>query len=106
MPSRGEGFGLVYLEAMQHGKPCIGAEGSVAEEVIDHGKTGLLVNPDSEEELAGAICTLLEDDSLRLGMGRAARQCYLQHFTAEAFAERVMGAITEELDCENHICAV
>ena len=39
MPSRAEGFGLVFLEAMRAGKPCIGAEGAAAE-IIEHGVCG------------------------------------------------------------------
>ena len=44
MPSRDEGFGLVFLEAMRAGKPCIGARGA-AEEIIEHNVTGLIVDP-------------------------------------------------------------
>ena len=43
LPSRGEGFGLVYLEAMARGKPVIGGAHGGAPEVIDDGKTGYLV---------------------------------------------------------------
>jgi phosphatidyl-myo-inositol dimannoside synthase len=46
MPSRGEGFGLVYLEAMAAGKPCIGSLDDAAREVILHGETGLSVRYD------------------------------------------------------------
>ena len=48
MPSRDEGFGLVFLEAMRAGKPCIGGRGA-ASEIIEHGVTGLIVDPDSRD---------------------------------------------------------
>src|SRR3954470_1151233 len=46
MPSRGEGFGLVYLEAMRAGKPCLAARDGAAAEIVVDGETGLLVDPD------------------------------------------------------------
>jgi len=43
MPSRGEGFGLVYLQAMRAGIPCLGSRDDAAADVIVDGDTGLLV---------------------------------------------------------------
>ncbi len=54
MPSRGEGFGLVYLEAMSHGLPCIGSVHDAAGEIIDDGVTGHLVDQSDPREL-GAV---------------------------------------------------
>ncbi|MCH7562944.1 MAG: glycosyltransferase family 4 protein [Gemmatimonadetes bacterium] len=50
MPSRQEGFGLAYLEAMNFGKPCVGCFDQGAEDVIVHGETGLLVVDPSDTE--------------------------------------------------------
>jgi phosphatidylinositol alpha-1,6-mannosyltransferase len=72
MPSRQEGFGLVYAEAMWHGLPCIGSTADAAREVIAHGKTGLLVPYDAPEPLADAIVALLSDPELARRMGSAA----------------------------------
>jgi phosphatidylinositol alpha-1,6-mannosyltransferase len=70
MPSRlsrsggGEGFGIVYLEASAHGLPVIAAnEGGAIDAVLD-GTTGLLVDPRSAEEVAGAIATVLTEVTL------------------------------------------
>ena len=49
MPSRNEGFGLVYIEAMSHGVPCIASTEDAAGEVIDDGRTGFLVVPDDRD---------------------------------------------------------
>ncbi len=45
LPSSGEGFGIVYLEAWQRGLPVIGSTEGAAPEVIAHGQDGLLVDP-------------------------------------------------------------
>lgn len=58
LPSRKEGFGLVYLEAMTHGKPCIGARAGGAPEVIG-GEVGALVTYGDIPELAAAIAELV-----------------------------------------------
>jgi phosphatidyl-myo-inositol dimannoside synthase len=88
MPSRGEGFGLVYLEAMREGKPCVAARGGAAEEVVVDGDTGLLVDlaPGNVEPLAGALCRLLGDPALAARLGENGRQRWRERFGAEAFS--------------------
>jgi len=54
LPSRKEGFGLVYLEAMTYGKPCIGARAGGVPEVINDA-VGRLVEYGNLADLAGAI---------------------------------------------------
>jgi glycosyltransferase involved in cell wall biosynthesis len=97
MPSQREGFGLVYLEAMAHSKPCIAALGSAASEIIRNGETGLLVAPEDTADLAKAMLLLLKNEPLRNGMGKAARKLYLQKFTAEAFGRRFWASVVEDL---------
>ena len=98
MPSTGEGFGLVYLEAMQHGKPCVASAGGVASEIINDGETGMLVKPDDTLGLTQAIVKLLREETLRRMMGDAGRRRYLKYFTAEAFGQRVWTSILKSLD--------
>jgi glycosyltransferase involved in cell wall biosynthesis len=64
MPSRHEGFGLVFLEAMQAGKTCIGGMGAAAE-VIEHGVTGLVVDPGDAEQVLGAVLRLFQEPGIR-----------------------------------------
>ncbi len=59
LPSRGEGFGLVYLEAFAHGKPCIAADAGGAPEVIDS-SSGLLVPFGAPAALASACIAALQ----------------------------------------------
>jgi phosphatidyl-myo-inositol dimannoside synthase len=88
MPSSAEGFGLVYLEAMRAGKPCVALAGSAAAEIVADGVTGLLIATGAEP-LATAIAALMADPARREAMGRAGRERFLQHFRAESFATRL-----------------
>lgn len=85
MPSLGEGFGLVYLEAMRASKPCVAARGSAAEEVVADRETGFLVDRDDPEELAAALRRLLESPDLARRMGDAGRRRWREQFSLEKF---------------------
>ncbi len=74
MPSRGEGFGLVYLEAMREGKPCIAARDGAAREIVVDGETGLLVDPENVSEIASALGRLAGEPGLAARLGEAGRQ--------------------------------
>lgn len=89
MPSRQEGFGLVFVEAMARGLACVCGNRDAAREVVEDGVTGYAVDPDSPEEIGRAITKLLVDDSLRQCMGKAGWQRYRDHFTREAVACRM-----------------
>ena len=67
-----EGFGMPFLEAQACGAPCVGFDLCSVPEVVDHGKTGLLVPEGDVHALADAIDALLSDDSLRAAMSAAA----------------------------------
>ena len=60
MPSKGEGFGIVYLEALACGKPTIGGNQDGAIDALCGGKLGPLVNPDNIEEIAQTIIEILQ----------------------------------------------
>jgi glycosyltransferase involved in cell wall biosynthesis len=87
LPSKGEGFGLVYLEAMACGKPVIGGAHGGAPEVIDDGKTGYLVPHGDAGQLATAIETLLADPALEQEMGRSGKQRVENEFRFNVFAK-------------------
>lgn len=89
MVSRGEGFGLVYLEAMRAGRPCVAARGTAAEEVIADGETGLLVEPGSQEELLAALLRLAADPDLARRLGEAGRRRLGESFSRDAFDRRL-----------------
>ena len=95
MPSRGEGFGLVYVEAMRHGLPVIGSVHDAASEVIVDGKTGYVLDPDEPGALAAALVRLLREPGHAAGLGEAGRRRWAEHFRYGAFRER-FGRLLDE----------
>jgi phosphatidylinositol alpha-1,6-mannosyltransferase len=93
MPSRGEGFGLVYLEAMAFGLPCVASLDDAAREVIADGETGLLVRYGDREGLARALVDLFTDEEKRARLGRAGRARVQAHFTEAHFGARLWEAL-------------
>jgi phosphatidylinositol alpha-1,6-mannosyltransferase len=85
MPSLGEGFGLVYLEAMRAARPCVAARRSAADEVVADGATGFLVDRDDPEELASVLARLLASPDLARRMGEAGRRRWREQFSLEKF---------------------
>jgi phosphatidylinositol alpha-1,6-mannosyltransferase len=60
MPSKGEGFGIVYLEALACGKPTIGGNQDGAIDALCNGELGILIDPDNIEQIAQAIVDTLQ----------------------------------------------
>jgi phosphatidylinositol alpha-1,6-mannosyltransferase len=89
MPSRGEGFGLVFLEAMRTGKACIGAVGAAAE-IIEDGVTGLVVEPDDPEQVFKAVVRLFREPETRERMGQAGAVRATAQFTEVHFRRRLL----------------
>ncbi len=87
LPSRYEGLGCVYLEAMSVGKPVIGCRGQGIAEIIHHGSNGFLVGPNNERELSLALGMLIRDENRRRNIGGAARETILDRLTLEQQAE-------------------
>jgi glycosyltransferase involved in cell wall biosynthesis len=80
MPSHVEPFGLVFLEAMVFGLPCIGSRRDAMPEIITDGVTGFLVEPGDEAGLAARLLLLLEDHQLAARLGEAGRARVLGHY--------------------------
>jgi glycosyltransferase involved in cell wall biosynthesis len=85
-PSHYESFGLMYVEAMAFGRAVIGCPVGGVPEIVTDGETGLLVKPDDEAALAEAILALADDRDRCAALGRAGRERFLSHFTAERMA--------------------
>jgi teichuronic acid biosynthesis glycosyltransferase TuaC len=89
LPSRYEGLGCVYLEAMAAAKPVVACLGQGIDEVIEQGVNGCLIRPDDLEDLIGILTRLLQQAEVRRKMGDAARQTILQGFTLGEQAARL-----------------
>jgi glycosyltransferase involved in cell wall biosynthesis len=76
-----EGLGVALIEAMAVGLPVIGTNLGGIPEVIEDGENGFLVSPRNPEQLAEALKKLVNDQTLRTGMGLRGRQMYEEKFT-------------------------
>lgn len=97
--SRSEAFGLVLLEAMSRGLPCIAAQvpGSGMAEVVRHGETGLLVPPGSAPALAQALRMLAADPGLRRRLGSAGRERFAGNYALPEVARRIRAVYEDVL---------
>jgi len=88
VPSLGEGFGMVALEAMERARPVVAAEIGGLGELVQHRETGLLVPPGDPAPLADAIVELASDPSRAAAMGEAGRQRAVANFPQERCTDR------------------
>jgi phosphatidylinositol alpha-1,6-mannosyltransferase len=96
MPSRREGFGFVFLEAMAHGLPIVAGDQDATTEVVQDGKTGILVNPLSTYALHAAITRLLTQAEERRQMGLRGAEA-VDSFSYPAFRATMTSYINEVL---------
>src|SRR2546425_8669153 len=89
MPGRGEGFGIVYLEAMACGIPVVASKADASREAVLHGRIGLLADPGDPEEIRTAIKKALVRPR---GVQRE-----LEYFSFERFVERWHALLDEDL---------
>ncbi|MFP4029301.1 MAG: glycosyltransferase family 4 protein [Candidatus Brocadiia bacterium] len=87
MPSRREGWGQVATEAAACAKPVVGYDVTGLRDAVVDGETGLLVEPEDTDALAGAMAKLIENPDLRHRLGRSARE-RARHFTWERAARK------------------
>jgi glycosyltransferase involved in cell wall biosynthesis len=100
MPSQGEGFGIVFLEAMLSGTPCIGGRSDGAAEALQQGALGVLVDSTDVNDLALAITDSLRSTTLL--RGTALREAALEVF-GEAIFERRVKELLSNLYPEDYI---
>jgi phosphatidylinositol alpha-1,6-mannosyltransferase len=94
LPSRGEGFGLVYLEAMRLGRPCLVSDVDAGREVVSPPVAGLAVNPEDSAALTEATCRLLQDGPEWDRWSEQGRRRYEERFTASHFQQRLIDALS------------
>ena len=89
VPSLGEGFGMVALEAAERGRAVIASAVGGLPEIVDDGRTGTLVPPGDTAAIAAAIVDLASQPERTAAMGRAARERALREFSLERCADQI-----------------
>jgi glycosyltransferase involved in cell wall biosynthesis len=97
MPSSGEAFGIVYLEAWAYAKPVIGAPIRAVTSLIDEGENGFLVAPDQVETLTARLAWLAEHPAQAAVMGAAGRAKLERRYTTARIADIVEGVYARAL---------
>ena len=95
MPSLKEGLGVAALEAMASGLPVIASDVGGLREVVEDGRSGIIVPPANSEEIASAIRRLAESAGLRTQMGAAARARVVENYSMEKMAARTLALYRE-----------
>ena len=98
MPSDGDGFGLVFLEAMMNRLPCVGLAQGAAAEIFEDGASGVLVDRDDIPAMANWLSGLLSDALRRQELGEAGYRRYCSQFTAKHHSARLRSALAKQLD--------
>jgi glycosyltransferase involved in cell wall biosynthesis len=87
LSSVSEGLPNTILEAMATGLPVVSTRVGGADELVEHGRTGLLVPPSDAEAMAGALARLAAAPQERQAMGMAGRQAVERHFSLRAMTD-------------------
>jgi glycosyltransferase involved in cell wall biosynthesis len=92
LPSTSEGQPLAITEAMAHGKPIVSTRFGGIPDLVEDGRTGLLITPGSHEELLQALRRIVADDEGRREMGERGRQAYLATRRSDLVLDRIEAA--------------
>lgn len=100
MPSKREGFGIVYLEALACGKPTIGGNQDGAMDALRQGELGVLVNPDDISEIGHAIIQILNKTYVhpRLFHPEELRRMVIDTFGYDQFRQKLSGHLQQQLN--------
>jgi len=92
-----EGLGIAVLEAMQKGKPVVVSRAGGVPELVEHGKTGLVVEPENPEMLGSAMIELLRDPDRACAMGRNGQAVVNEKYGWDVIAGRYLDEIKKSL---------
>jgi phosphatidylinositol alpha-1,6-mannosyltransferase len=90
---KGEGFGIVFLEAMAFGKPVVGPWYGAPAEIIRDGQNGFLVDPEDPASVAEALSRLLADPDVAIAMGKAGKNHVRANYSYGAFRQKLREAL-------------
>jgi len=98
LPSHGEGFPPVLLEAQAAARPVVATAVTGCSDAVEHGVTGLLVPPDDLDALSDALQLLLSDPAQARRLGEAGRERVLRDFRPEVIWEALAGEYSRLLE--------
>jgi len=98
LPSWQETFGLVYIEAMAHGKPIIGCRGQGVDGIVREKGTGMLADPKDVDSLVEVLDSLLGHPDEARAIGERARRLVLENYTWERNAEKTLDVYKKVLN--------
>ena len=93
VPSRDDALSFVALDALSLGKALVCSSTTGASEYLEHGKSALILNENTPEEIAGALAHLISNPGLQQTLGEGARQIYDTTFKPEHFGEKLQAAL-------------
>jgi glycosyltransferase involved in cell wall biosynthesis len=100
LPSECEGFGLVFVEAMSCGKPCVCVAAGAAPEVVTDDQNGYVARARDSYDLADRLRVIALNTSARQRLAAGAADSYKRIYTHRCFLERLGAALTRESACE------
>jgi glycosyltransferase involved in cell wall biosynthesis len=95
LPTRAEAFGIAAVEASASGLPVIATRVGGLPDIVQHEKTGFLIEPDNVEELAGCLGRLVHSAPLRRQLGQAAREHAVRTFDLHKNSARILAILAE-----------
>lgn len=97
MPSLYEPFGVAFLEAMSYALPCVGADCCAMPEIIQDEVTGYVTPPGDVAALGERLIGLASDPDKARRMGEAGRARFVEHYTWNGVAAKIISAIEARL---------
>ncbi len=100
MPSKGEGFGIVYLEALACGRPVLVSNQDAGQEVIKNGELGIVVDPDNIKELANILIQVLngKHPNKNIYNREFLRQKVIEYYGLDVFHNRLKKILEQHLN--------
>jgi len=100
VPSIAEGFGLVFLEAMNAELPIIGFNVPATNEIVEHNKTGILIEAYNTTKMANSIIKLITDNTLRKKLSNGAKEKLISYFCLDRMVSETIQFYKDSLNNE------